>query len=207
MITKLKAILISDTHNKHEYLTLNPEADLIIHAGDATSRSSPLEFESFCGWFKELPYKYKIYVPGNHDLYYTNRPAVEKLLGPGVVYLDEDSVEIEGINFFGTYLDTTKCPRGIDVLITHEPAWGILDELPPGSRFNPDDREPLFLGSHKLRDEIADRIKPKYHFFGHVHEDGGRVHYTKATTYINCAVLNEWYQLVRPSGINLDIIA
>lgn len=45
-----------------------PEGDVLIHAGDATDFGTVAEFTDFFSWFSELPYAYKVFVPGNHDL-------------------------------------------------------------------------------------------------------------------------------------------
>jgi predicted phosphodiesterase len=51
----MRIILISDTHKKHENVIL-PVGDLIIHAGDVSSRGTYGEILNFLHWFKNLPY-------------------------------------------------------------------------------------------------------------------------------------------------------
>lgn len=60
-------VLISDTHSCHESLGPLPEGDILIHAGDITEHGTIKETEDFVHWFSTLPYKYKIFVAGNHD--------------------------------------------------------------------------------------------------------------------------------------------
>ena len=52
------------------------------------------------------------------------------------------------------------CCAGIDVLVTHGPPIGHGDECEGGHR----------AGCVDLLAEVQNRIKPKYHVFGHVHE-------------------------------------
>lgn len=59
-------------------------------------------------------------------------------------------------------------PDCVDVLITHSPPFGILDQVldyHTGSVRN--------CGSSSLLQNIH-RVKPKYHVFGHIHEHGGK---------------------------------
>lgn len=57
-----------------------------------------------------------------------------------------------------------KIPKDIDILVTHSPPYMILDE----------NREGLYCGSLTLRYQMDVRVYPKYHFFGHIHEQHGK---------------------------------
>lgn len=48
----------------------------------------------------------------------------------------------------------------LQILITHMPPHGILDFAMSGSHW----------GCKDLLQTVTERVKPKYHFFGHVHE-------------------------------------
>lgn len=54
-------------------------------------------------------------------------------------------------------------PDSTDVLITHGPPRMILDRVDDGT----------FTGCAQLRDAIVDRVKPRLHIFGHIHEGYG----------------------------------
>jgi len=77
-------------------------------------------------------------------------------------------------------------PEGTDILITHCPPWGILDE----------NTENFNCGSHALRMAV-EFVKPKIHVFSHIHENGGRdmmlKHAGPNTLCINCSVMDERY--------------
>jgi hypothetical protein len=74
-------------------------------------------------------------------------------------------------------------PEGIDILITHGPAWGFLDDV-EGNRG-------IHLGCELLAERIK-AVKPKIHICGHIHTGHG--HYFDGTThYFNASVLNEQY--------------
>lgn len=54
---------------------------------------------------------------------------------------------------------------GVDILLTHGPAWGVFDNMEntPGVHWG---------GSRALREAI-ERARPRVHLFGHLHEQRG----------------------------------
>ena len=50
-------------------------------------------------------------------------------------------------------------PENIDILVTHSAPYNILDTDFTGKHY----------GCEVLADEVLNRIKPKYHLFGHIH--------------------------------------
>ena len=62
----MKIVLISDTHGLHDKILL-PQGDMIIHAGDVSNKGTYGEVTSFLHWFKNLPFKHKVFIAGNHD--------------------------------------------------------------------------------------------------------------------------------------------
>ena len=60
--------------------------------------------------------------------------------------------------------NTNLIPNKLDILITHEPLYGILDKPLKGNH----------EGCKNLL-EIVKEKKPKYHLFGHVHEGYGKM--------------------------------
>ena len=51
-----------------------------------------------------------------------------------------------------------EIPENVDILITHGTQKYIADYV-----------DEIFTGSDSLLDEVVNRIKPKYHIFGHIH--------------------------------------
>ncbi len=96
-----------------------------------------------------------------------------------------------------------KIPQKIDILITHGPAFGILDGIPQ------EDGTFYHAGSKSLYDWLKNVDPPRYHVFGHIHEAYGLEEYFP--TYldnmmqsINCSYVNEFYQPVnKPVRIEL----
>jgi Icc-related predicted phosphoesterase len=82
-----------------------------------------------------------------------------------------------------------QIPYGLDVLITHGPPFGILDQIEPGG---------AYLGCEELLKVVKEK-KPKLHIFGHIH--GGAGTFDNGTTrFVNAAFLNERYQPNAPAG-------
>lgn len=72
----------------------------------------------------------------------------------------------------------------LDILVTHGPPYSILDDV-SGS---PEGCPELF--------EMTKRLRPKHHFFGHIHECYGTVK-NEHTAYHNCSSKNLAYKLVK----------
>jgi hypothetical protein len=56
-------------------------------------------------------------------------------------------------------------PNGVDILVTHTPPFGILDSNFAAKK----------CGCVLLEKEIKERIKPRIHIFGHIHEAHGKL--------------------------------
>ena len=76
-------------------------------------------------------------------------------------------------------------PDDTDILVTHGPPFGYLDETARMER----------VGCVDLLKRI-DEIKPKVHVFGHIHEGYGTAINDRDTLFINASVLDEHYRLV-----------
>lgn len=62
----MKVICVSDTHNKLSKIKI-PDGDMIIHAGDVSSKGDYYDVLKFVKEFSALPHKHKIFIAGNHD--------------------------------------------------------------------------------------------------------------------------------------------
>lgn len=214
----MKLVIISDTHNKHDQLTL-PDGDVLIHCGDATGRGSIAETGKFFQWLEKLPYKHKIFIAGNHDFFFENKSEINEAIkqaflvvnGGSIHYLEDSGVTIDGINFWGSpwqptfhdwafNLDSESAlaqkfdliPKDTQVLITHGPPYGILDQCPDGRR----------VGSQALYQSVME-VKPEVHCFGHIHHSAG-MYLFNGTTFVNAASLNEQY-LVANEPVVIEI--
>ncbi len=213
----MKITAISDLHGHFPTL---PGGDLLIVAGDLTSRDKIHEYIKYQKWIEDQKYKSKIIVAGNHDV------TIERGLDLdfprlGIHYLCDSGTEFEYeeevyCNMCGTpnlELPNKKCarsvmcqipekkklkiwgipyslwfpqinpkcsaftgseeylksrydliPNDIDILISHSPAYGFLDQNTQG----------VHCGSKSLLESIK-RIKPRLVVHGHIHEQGNKI--------------------------------
>lgn len=195
-------LCLSDTHNAHHRLSQLPEADVLVHCGDCTEYGTEEEALEFLQWFCDLPYRHKLFVPGNHDV--CLHGATVEGLDPNCHILANSGITIEGVHFYGLpffmegFEDSLvhAIPSNVDVLISHQPPLGILDESDMEGK-------PIRYGSELLFLHIQ-RIRPSYCLFGHVHAGYGRL-IAKNTTYVNAAIMNEDGTMNEPILLQINI--
>lgn len=199
----MRIVCLSDTHDFHDRLVV-PDGDVLLHAGDTTMGGKPAQVEAFARWFAARPHRHKIVVAGNHDWMFERTPAQARSLLRDVVYLQDDEITVDGLRIWGSpwqpwFHDWAfnlergpqiaakweLIPAGIDVLITHGPPAGILDRTSRGEA----------VGCADLRRELQ-RIRPRLHVFGHIHEAYGTVE-IDGTRYVNASICTERYHPVQ----------
>lgn len=175
-----KIFAFSDTHGVHRDLRVPEEADIIICAGDAVEDDlKGGEYDDFIEWFSSLPTKWKIFVPGNHELSFElgQARAIEQAIAVhGIIVLkdaveDCDGVVIGSISGDSIIADS-DIPHDLDILVTHMPPYGILDQD---------------LGSLEILNFVL-KAQPKYHLFGHIHATAGQEFLLGETICRNIAV-------------------
>lgn len=209
---KKRLTFISDTHTKHEKLNgFLPGGDILLCAGDISSRGHKTELENFFKWFDGIDnYDHKIFIAGNHDFGFQDEPETIKGLLTGyktIDYLqdeylgiqdgDEPELKIWGSPWQPEFHNWAfNLPRGekikekwdlipddVDILITHGPAFGKLDYVP---------YDGLNVGCEELLKRIEE-VKPKIHLSGHIHSGWGYV-FNGETHFFNAAILNDRYE-------------
>lgn len=200
-----RIVCLSDTHNCTKEISV-PDGDILIHAGDATIQGTIDEIVFFNEWFSRLPHLYKIFVAGNHDwLFETNPKLAESLIDSKIFYLRDSMIEIENLKIYGSpwqprFFDWAfnlnrgaemaekwkLIPDHVDVLITHGPPNGILDETPRGD----------CAGCEELRKRVEE-IRPRLHVFGHIHFGYGKLK-KFGVEFANASVCDENYFPLNP---------
>ena len=198
----MNILFFSDTHGMHEnlktfkpyYLKAIEDFDVIIHAGDITENGTEAETNDFLRWFAKLPCNHKICIGGNHDLFLESCTPTQlrKLIPLGVTYLNNSGITVNGFTIWGSPVTPyflgmafnkkrgsaisqvwNKIPTNTDILITHGPPKNILD----GG-----------IGCEDLLSRVA-VVKPRFHLFGHAHEQLGMLE-TYDITFVNNALAN-----------------
>ena len=188
---EIKCVATSDLHG---LLPSVPKADLLLMAGDVcpvigshgTIRQTAWLEKEFFPWCSGLIESGRVseiaLTPGNHDFVFQRHPLTPT---PEHVHLLIDrEVTLHGLRVYGSpwctqfggwafMLDSdgltekfSKIPEGLDILITHGPAYGACDEI-LRPQWGNDNGDP-HLGSAELRKRI-EAVKPKRHFCGHIH--------------------------------------
>lgn len=216
---KKKITFISDTHNKHKHLTskgmgnILGSGDILVHAGDSTSMGQKHEIEQFLKWFSNTDFEHKIFIAGNHDFGFEKETDIDQQFKDlGVTYLFDNDITIDGIKFYGSpwqpefYNWAFNLPRGeelaakwekipddVDILITHGPAYGILDYAPIGGH----------VGCEELYRKIVE-VKPKIHVCGHIHDSYGQKS-MGGIEFLNASTLNDRYEYAhKPIVVEYD---
>ena len=192
-----------------------PDCDLLIMAGDISPHKLAHDFYTQKLWFEttfiaqltqlKLKAKRIVFIAGNHDTYFSecymsdNNVAIHNKLPPGVNYLCDTSVIIDGVKIYGSpwcnlpswgkegppvwnfaakeselgYI-YGKIPNDIDILVTHGPAHGYCDVIQDDIVNLENSRNWGTIADHLGSKALYERIyfgdiKPKYVISGHIH--------------------------------------
>lgn len=232
----MKLHFISDTHNNHRKVKV-PECDILFHCGDwSAGIGNEKDTLNFIEWLDKQPARYKIVIPGNHEVNFSRNAEEQQFLFDSVqslYLLNDSSITVEGLNIYGLPWTPTfghgwaynaandrveaahlmipyigdiydKIPEDTDILLTHGPAYGILD-LTPHSSY---DRR---AGCATLTNHLSNNKRLKIHAFGHLHHCGGHSLKVKEdfmgdTNYIavNAAVLDDFYKY-KGNGVSVNL--
>jgi Icc-related predicted phosphoesterase len=209
---RMRCIAVSDTHNRAEGVAI-PDGDVLLHAGDLTMKGTARELERAVRWLASLRGRFRaiIAIPGNHDFGIEEYPdgARARFLDQGITLLIDEPFELDGVTFYGSpwqpwFFDWAynfprddgggfaaqtwaKIPAGTDVVITHGPPHGILDRTERGDH----------AGCPHLLRELRERVRPKVHLFGHIHEGYGEQR-DGETLYVNASTCDFHYAPTQP---------
>ena len=193
----MKILVLADIESKYLWDFFEKSKlegiDLILSAGDLSAA-----YLEFLATYAKCPV---LYIHGNHDTKYENNPPL------GCICVDDDIYVYNGIKImglggsmcynYGSFQYTEKEMRsrymklkpkiwrrkGIDILLTHAPAYGVNDgeDLP-------------HRGFEVLR-TILDKYEPKLFVHGHVHMNYGRNH-KREDMYGNTRVINAFEKYI-----------
>ena len=212
---------ISDLHGHYPKLE---GGDLLIIAGDLTTRDADGEHRDFILWLAEVQnhenkYEKIIYIAGNHDNFLFDKHRYGQIKTPpywNIEYLCDSQTQFRGLKIWGSpwtkkfdgmnpdcmafTVDSEKELAEKWALIPHDTTI-LITHSPPWKFLDRtvDDRR---VGCPNLLNVVG-KIRPQLHVFGHVHEaygqdEGGGVH------FVNASVVNERYKHVnKPIRIEL----
>ncbi|MBP6839688.1 MAG: metallophosphoesterase [Kofleriaceae bacterium] len=195
----VRVVAMADTHGHHATIDV-PDGDVLVHAGDLTARGTLPQLRAVADWLAALPHRHKVVIAGNHDFALQRQPGPARALftDAGLTYLEDEEVTLDGLRVYGSPwqpwfhdwafnrrrgpdIDTCwrRIPTGLDLLVTHGPPAGFGDRCYDGRR----------VGCADLLARIVER-RPRFHLFGHIHEDGGRWD-DGVTTFVNVTTADD----------------
>jgi predicted phosphohydrolase len=200
----MRIVCLSDTHGLHRRLDV-PDGDILLHAGDFSMGGRAHEIERFDRWLGTLPHAHKVVVAGNHDFLFEREPERARALLTNALYLQDGELTLAGLRIWGSPWQPwfhdwafnlargpalaakwALIPDGTDVLVTHGPPAAVLDRTVHGED----------VGCRDLALAL-ERVRPRLHLFGHIHESYGRVE-RDGTIYVNASNCDVRYRKLQP---------
>jgi predicted phosphodiesterase len=207
----VRIIFLSDTHGQQDRIQV-PDGDILIHAGDLTRHGTIEELAAVNEFLERLPHPDKFVIAGNRDFCFERQPVDSRRILTGARYLQDEEAAVGNLRIFGSpwqppFLDMAfnlprgeplrekwdRIPEGIDILVTHTPPMGIGDRT--------------IIGQHVGCEELilaVQRVRPKVHVFGHIHEAYGEVRQS-GVRFINASVVDIHMCLKNPPVI-MDLV-
>lgn len=230
----MRIVCISDTHGLHNSVTHRlPDGDVLVHAGDFCNMGRMDDCIRGLGWINALPYKHRIVIAGNHDVFMdlkhpdavnwgSTQSAIDSIVpvSDGFHYLMESGVEIDGIKFWGSPYQPEffnwafNVPRGCALAEKWKKIPDATDVLiTHGPAHGYLDKCPNFanprgpmvsVGCADLERAIMKK-RPKAHICGHIHAGYGHTSH-EDMLFVNASICNESYHPCnRPIVFDLKI--
>ena len=211
-----KIFAFADTHGRHRELEIPGNTDILVCAGDVCDAGNEMQLRDFFAWFAGQPAKYKLFVPGNHDLPFDIAPQhAAGYIPQGVTFIENGGVMLGGVHFYVLPVRPWLHGHGqIPYLIL--PDFGISTipglhgEIPNlihghGRQIPNLPKRVDVLVTHGAPKGILDEngrgcpilrqlvtgVKPGIHIFGHFHRTGGKYETVGKTTFYNVVVKYE----------------
>ena len=204
-------VILGDTHEQHREVEV-PAGDILIFTGDLSMFSKSLAaIEDFNDWLGELPHRWKLVIPGNHEFFLEADARRRSLLSNATVLIDEE-ITIDGLKIYGSPMTPqygafgksspadrvqhwARVPSDVNVLITHGPPHGILDRSPGQLEH---------AGDPELMARLRELPELRLHCFGHIHGGYGSVE-RDGVVFVNAALLGPFGDIDKaPVGLRMS---
>jgi Icc-related predicted phosphoesterase len=208
----VRFVCVSDTHSLLDRVAV-PDGDVLIHAGDLSAAGAVNDIAEQFKILSKMPHEHVVVIAGNHDLALHELRHLERLYRrrySRVRYLQGTSATVAGVKLWGSpwtpwFRDWAfnfpqgsegkrqaerhyaTIPTDTQLLLTHGPPRGILDELDehgskPGAH----------AGGIPLRERIRGLPALRAHVFGHIHCGYGAAR-VDDVLFVNAAICTEEY--------------
>uniref|UniRef100_A0A7S2CIW0 Calcineurin-like phosphoesterase domain-containing protein n=1 Tax=Florenciella parvula TaxID=236787 RepID=A0A7S2CIW0_9STRA len=218
-------VCFSDTHGLHGSIPSEhqPEADVLLHAGDFSNTGELEQVESLSRWLQAYPAQEKVVIAGNHDTtfheeYYMggggarfHDPPLDcaqaKALLQGCTYLEDTSTEVLGYKVYGSPWQPEFCDWAFSLRHGSE-LWQKWQEIPhdvdillthgPARGFCDRTSRDQRVGCPELAQAIRQRTVP-VSVSGHIHDGyGWTTSVDESTLFINASTCNSSYSPTNP---------
>jgi Icc-related predicted phosphoesterase len=208
-------VLTSDLHG---HLPSVPPCDVLLIAGDVCPiENHHLDFQaawlrySFIPWLRGVPARQKIFIAGNHDFIFAERPDFIRDRDWPAVYLQDSGTAWEGVHFWGSpwanelpgWAFTApeerlqavwdRIPPETQVLLVHGPPHGYGDTVI--GNLSGDE---LHVGSRTLDDTLQRLENLRLVVYGHIHEGAGVYRHATGVPLYNVALMDVSYIPANP---------
>lgn len=189
-----------------------PNGDVLIHAGDLTDTGRTEQILDAYKWLSRMPHDRIIVIPGNHDFGFERIPGLRSILDqkfPRITTLIDETTTLADLKVYGSPYQPwfhdwaynflpgpageqqaqekwAGIPDDVDILITHGPPRGILDETLRAKH----------VGCPQLRERVSTLTSIKLHIFGHIHEGHG-THEDGRVLFVNACTCDHLYDPVQ----------
>ena len=222
----MKICCISDTHTKHDLITIPKDIDILVHAGGFTWTGEFFEVRDFLTWFASRPARHKILVAGNHDMSLDKthkrfNADIRKMVlsWDGITYLEDEATKINGVKFYGTPWTPEFHGWGFNAVRDQDtPFYPQMRKLAEVYSNIPSDTNVLIChgpvydildkvddawgdsrtGSVEMRNITTKLKNLKLYICGHIHESRGMQHADGEICYANVSSLDRDYETMRP---------
>eukprot|EP01060_Flectonema_neradi_P038829 TRINITY_DN8280_c0_g1_i1.p1 TRINITY_DN8280_c0_g1~~TRINITY_DN8280_c0_g1_i1.p1 ORF type:complete len:386 (+),score=33.04 TRINITY_DN8280_c0_g1_i1:49-1206(+) len=176
----VRLVCVSDTHLGQDKVIL-PEGDILLHCGDILMQSTLMSkekirvgFEKFLSWMGKQTHQHKIFILGNHDaaLMDLGYDYITSKCPPGVTYLQNTSITVQGIKIWGT---PHSVGSSSNYAFQHRSAKGLWDSMPSDTQIIMSHGPAKCIGGDHLSKttEFIRKIEKsksvKLHVCGHLH--------------------------------------
>lgn len=208
----MKICALSDTHcSENDIIQKLEPADLLVFAGDMCCQGKIDEVRGFVSFIKQIEHLYTniVFIAGNHDwpFYNDKRNALDEFVGTKAIYLENDSVVVDGIKIYGSPETREFCgwafnrtneqlhrywsniPKDINILVNHSVPFNVLDYV-PRSKYN--------AGDTVIHHYLNDFKELKAYIGGHLHYQGGQTTLINNVLYVNASICDEHYDPTNP---------
>jgi Icc-related predicted phosphoesterase len=218
----VRIVCFSDTHGYHKKVKI-PHGDVLIYAGDYTydQNDEVGQLTRFNKWLGKFSHDHKIMIAGNHDWLFERDHYHAASLVSNATYLNDSEAHVNGLKVWGSPITPAfnnwafnrdrgeaikrhwdMIPDDIDILVTHGPPRGILDEVEGDTGYWMDQGKRKARERHVGCDDLLAAIcrlkNLKLHVFGHLHGSwGNEVH--GGIRYVNCSCGYWWHGQRKPA--------